>query len=301
MIMLLLPKISMADESAWGDVGGGTFEVPAQNTTEAPNQNITTATIQPSPTETTKNIPCGQDDPRLKNIVVVLKKLKAGNKIKPLQLSFGTYITLSEKIRTLVGDNFFISAPDCNKQVLFDGELTGKVSLPFPEVMLYINDALRTRDLPKLKFIFANIKATPETLHNIMNYSHASSYSLASGKILLELIDVQPIGKNKTSIGILLLNIYQALGGRLASGEKNVIYIFCQHNGNYVTSVQQIYSEDHYFVDLGKNFYKNQNDWKDIVTTIWPINLEQAYTALGGIHFITTNQSAQDARQVAED
>jgi len=154
-MLLAIPMASLADDGAWGDVAGGSFAEEK-------------AAEKPVPTDAAGKV-CGQDDARMSNLIAVLKDVKAGKKVDPLQLSFGTYMDLSDKVRGILGDNIIIVTATCKNQFIMDGELTGKVEMPFPEVMTYINDALRARDANKLKFIFANVKVAPDSLHNIMS------------------------------------------------------------------------------------------------------------------------------------
>jgi len=237
-MLLISPGFALADDAAWGDVGGGSFGEPAQ-----------TAAAPAKPAAQAGKAACGQDDPRMQNLVAVLKDIKAGNKVEPLQMSFGTYMGMSDKIRKLLGDNIVISAANCKKQFVFDGALTGKVEMPFPEAMTYINDALRARDTAKLKFVFANVKAAPDTLHNILSYSVARSFPLATGKVLIQAANIQAVRSDKASMGVLLLNIYGALGGTLAQGEKNNVHLYNAFKSNQ--SVTSVYADDGFLVTVG--------------------------------------------------
>jgi len=266
-MLLFAPSISLADDAAWGEVGGGSFGEATQ-ATNAPAQ----------PTAPAGKV-CGQDDPRMQNLMAVLKDVKAGNKVEPLQMSFGTYMGLSDKIRKLLGDNIVISTANCKKQFIFDGELAGKVEMPFPEAMTYINDALRARDVAKLKAVFANVKAAPDTLHNILSYSVAKSFPLATGKALIQVANIQAVRSNKESMGVLLLNIYEALGGTLAQGEKNKVYLYNRANSRY--AVNAVYSDDGTLVTVGSDF-QNLAQGEDIPLTDMSVaKLSEAYAGIG--------------------
>jgi len=270
-MLLLAPVTAMADDAAWGDVGGGSFGETPQ----------TTAPAQPAaPAGKTA---CGQDDPRMQNLIAVLKDVKAGNKVEPLQMSFGTYMGLSDKIRKMLGDNIVISTASCKKQFVFDGELTGKVEMPFPEAMTYINDALRARDATKLKSVFANVKAAPDTLHNILSYSVAKSYPLETGKVLIQAANIQAVRSNDDSMGILLLNLYQALGGTLAQGEKNIVHIMNgQGSGDYAAYL--VYSDEGFQVTVGSQvqlYMPKLFETGGLVTDMATAQLSEAYAGLG--------------------
>jgi len=242
-MLLVMPCLAMADDGAWGDVGGGSFNEEKPAATEAPTTNASGKV-------------CGQDDARMGNFIAVLKDVKAGKEVQPLELTFGTYMDLSEKVRNMLGDNIIIVTASCKKQFIMDGELTGKVEMPFPEVLTYISDALRARDSNKLKFIFANVKAAPDTLHNIMSYSIGKSYPLESGKVLASIANIQPSGQDKTSMAIVLLSLYESLGGHLAQGEDDTVYIVSL-NGAQDFVVAFIFDKENYGITLGERGHRN--------------------------------------------
>jgi len=269
-MLLLAPCTGMADDAAWGEVGGGSLDQPATKAAAKP-------AVQPAAAT------CGQDDPRMQNLIVVLKDIKAGKKVEPLQMSFGTFMGLSGKIRKMLGDNIVIVTANCKKQFIFDGELTGKVEMPFPEAMTYINQALRARDIAQLKFIFSNVKAAPDTLHNILNYSVARTFPLETGKVLVQTANIKPVGSNKESMGVLLLNLYQALGGRIKSGEKNKVNIY--KGQAYIAYL--VYADDGFTVTVGSGvtyLYSGNG-----ITDMGPTQLAEAYASLGLSSIVTIN------------
>ena len=112
-LMILLSTTysgSWADDTAWGDVGGADLPVAEQIPSEQ--------TTAPS----TNGPACGEDDQRIENIIPLLREIQAGNTIEPLQLSLETYMGLSPKVSSILGDNFYISVLDCTKHMLFEGE-----------------------------------------------------------------------------------------------------------------------------------------------------------------------------------
>ncbi|MDQ6962821.1 MAG: hypothetical protein Q9M28_09920 [Mariprofundaceae bacterium] len=265
-ILLLTPGIGMADDAAWGDVAGGTFAEPEQAAPATPKVAAT------APDGTV----CGQDDPRMQNLIAVLKDVKAGSKVKPLQMSFGTYMGLSDKVRKMLGDNIIISTADCKKQFIFEGALTGKVEMPFPEAMTYINNALRARDTAKLKFVFTNMKAAPDTLNNILSYSVAKEFDLETGKVLVHAANILPLRSNEKLMGILLLDIYQALGGRLAQGEKNKVYIYSLGVNYFASAVS---SDEDTLIKIGSEMSTYGGGNK--ITSIISNRLMGIYAAIG--------------------
>jgi len=171
---------------------------------------------------------CGLDDERLANIVPVLQDVRAGKKIQPLKITFGSYMDMTVKVREILGDNIIITAPNCKDQPLFEGELTSKVIIPFPYAFTLINQALQEKDIDKLKFIFKNAKAEPATANEIMNFSMAQAYPIETGKVLAGVANVQPIlrEKQENEIGIVVLSLYKSMGGSLAKGENPNINIY---------------------------------------------------------------------------
>jgi len=267
-MLLCAPGLSLADDGAWGAVGGGSVG-------DAPQSAIPASSGEAA---------CGQDDPRMQNLIAVLKDVRAGNKVEPLKMRFGTYMGMSNKIRKMLGDNIIITTANCKQQFIFGGELTGKVEMPFPEAMTYINDALRARDAATLNFIFTNVKAAPDTLHNIMSYSVARAFPLASGKALIQAANIQAVRSDDKSMGILLLNLYQALGGTLISGGKNEIQIYSR--GGTSNVVYLVLSGGGFQVTVGSSDWLKLKDSK-VVTDMSVKNLSEAYASIGvPSHFI---------------
>ena len=160
-LFILLSTISMlswSDDAAWGEVGGAdlpaTEQAPPVQTPEAPIN-------EPA---------CGEDDPRIENFVPVLQELRAGNAIEPIQMTFETYLSLSLKIRNILGDNIYFSLPDCSKSYLIEGELLDVFEVPMITMWSTITDALRTSDVEKLQFMKKNIRPAPVTAAEIISY-----------------------------------------------------------------------------------------------------------------------------------
>jgi len=270
MMLLLSPGMVMAGDPTWEDVGGGTLDTPDEESEVRAETKSTTTDI------------CEQNDPRMENLVAVLKDIKAGKKVEPLKMSFGTYMGMSDKIQKLLGDNIVIVTTNCKKQFIIDGELTGKVEMPFHEAMYYINDALRARDAAMLKFLFRNVKAAPDTLHNIMSYSVARIFPLEKGKMLAKIANIVPVRRNKESMGIMLLNLYQAMGGRLADGEKRKINIYLPGNVEQYT-VEQIWTDDEYSVIVGTGENARHVTVKDMFAS----RFTEAFASLGIAPIVT--------------
>ncbi|MDQ7003710.1 MAG: hypothetical protein Q9N67_01765 [Ghiorsea sp.] len=210
---------------------------------------------------------CGQDDARLANIVPVLKDLRAGKTVEPLKITFGTYMDLTTKVRGILGDNIVIVTPSCKDAVLFEGELTSKVQLPFPEALVLINQSLQQRDSEKLKFIFKNVQAESASRQEIMSFTRAQTYPLETGKVLATVANIKPLANNDDEIGIAIISLYAALGGTLNKGEDNVIYITVYNWGVSGVSV-------------------DNKDWLGVVhrsdtLNIHPILLTNIYNTIG--------------------
>jgi len=236
LCLYTLTTIALADAASWGDVGGGSLDA---------------APAKPAQTAAAPEPACGGDDPRIKNIVPTLKEVKAGQPIKPVQMRFGTYMSLSSKVRKLLGDNIAIVTQQCKTYPLFEGELTNKVQMSFVEISPLINDTLRTNDENKLRFIFANIQAAPDSLNNIINYSKALAYPLASGKLLAKVANIKPVGIDKKGkqMGISNLSLYAAMGGTLAAGQANRVILY-RVQSNTVISI--VFNPNGYGVDVGR-------------------------------------------------
>jgi len=74
------------------------------------------------------------DDPRIESDVLgLIKSIKLGKERAPIRMTLGTYLGMSPKTRLAFGENITISSKACNPVSVFEGEVTGKVSIPFEE------------------------------------------------------------------------------------------------------------------------------------------------------------------------
>ncbi len=213
---LVLSSGVYAQENGWGDVAGSdTAEVGGWSTPAAEAPAPAPAAPQAEPGK----LACGTDDPRYATLVPVLKSLQAGEKIEPMQTSFPTYVTLSQNVRGILGDNIFISSPDCTEQYLFNGELTGKINVPFTDLWQVINDAMRTDDLPLMQFVAKNTRAAPESALSVISMVQFVHLDDAQVRKLYSVIapdKVKALDIRKP----LMLEIYLAYGGTVAQADR---------------------------------------------------------------------------------
>ena len=219
---------SRADDAAWGEVGGADLPATEQMSSEqlaAPSAN------EPA---------CGKDDPRLENIIPVLKEIQAGNTIKPVQLSLETYMGLSPKVLGILGGNLYISVPDCSKHFLFEGEFIEKMEVPMSSLWYIINNTLRSNSADKLQFINKNLIAAPMTASEIIHYLQYITLPSAQHSLLKDVLLLIPMKdrSSKNKEGWLLLDIYVQLGGRLVPEDvgKNIYIVdsFSDPTGVYL-------------------------------------------------------------------
>ena len=219
-LLILLSTISMlswSDDAAWGEVGGA--DLPTEQAT--PVQTPAVPINEPA---------CGEDDPRVENFVPVLQEIRAGNKIEPIQLTLETYMSLSLKIRNMLGDNIYFSLPDCSKSYLFEGELLDVVEVPMSTMWLTITDALRTSDVEKLQFMKKNIRPAPMTAAELISYIQDVEISHEQRSMLEENLFITSIRNapylDEDNDWWSFLDIYIVLGGKLISGDiGKTVYI----------------------------------------------------------------------------
>lgn len=161
ILTLVLGAPAYAETDGWGAVAGE--PEPSAWGAETVSEAVKAEPAKPA------QAACGKDDPRYARITPVLKELQAGQSIEPLQTSFATYATMNSKIRSILGDNIYISSADCSEQHLFEGELTGKVTVPFAEIWQIINDTLRTDDQAMMSFVAKNTRAAPEPALSVIS------------------------------------------------------------------------------------------------------------------------------------
>lgn len=248
MLALALSVPAHAEDDAWGDVSGNTdpgdWGVTAVEET-AP------ATLPVQQTEPGKPA-CGADDPRYAKLPQVLKELQAGTIIEPLQLSFPTYISLSPNVRGILGDNLYISSPDCSEQYLFSGELTGKVTVNFSDLWQIINNTTRTNDQELLNFVAQNTQAAPESALSVI--SKVQHVSLANDQVRRLYTAIAPEKINSLDIEKpLMLEVYLAFGGSTIESDRDkavfihdswgddmVVGLYLEHKeGSFLPSIRE--------------------------------------------------------------
>ncbi|MBS9405448.1 hypothetical protein KG088_17730 [Halomonas sp. TRM85114] len=242
---------AIAQTTDWSDVAGGEESNSTTQTSSGSAQPDPWATdsetVQapaPAPAKQAQAEPaCGEDDLRYSQIVPILKSIQAGDEVEPLQTSFSTFVGLNSKIREILGDNIFISSPDCSEQFVFDGVLTGKVSVPFAVQWNVINDALRVGDKDLLQFLLENTKAASTSAHTLISMAQ---YAPLEGQQLERFYAV--VEPNKTNgeepTPPLMLDIYLQLGGTVNQAERGTMaYIgendFYDDPGLYSISLEQ--------------------------------------------------------------
>lgn len=162
---------------------------------------------------------CGKDDPRYATLVPILKKLQAGESIEPMQTSFKTYVNLNANVRKTLGDNIFISSPDCSEQHLFAGELTGKINVPFVDLWQVINDALRTNDPGLMNFVAKNARVTPESALSVISLAQPLHLDEDQTRKLYAVINPEK-SKATDLTSPLLLDIFLAFGGNVQESDR---------------------------------------------------------------------------------
>ena len=253
---------AFAQATNWGDVAGGTDPNASSETVEASDQTSAwggqpaeSETVAAATPEAAAAEPaCGEDDPRYAQLVPVLKSIKAGESVEPLQTSFSTYVGLNAKIRSILGDNIVISSPDCSQQFIFDGVLTGKVSIPFAEQWNVINDALRTGDQGLLSFVAKNTKAAPASALDVI--SLAQFAPLDGGQLKKLYAITAPTKANQKEVKTpLMLELFLQMGGTVKPSDQGTLaYV--------VKGDPSIYANQFYGIHLEKdagNFSHNIN------------------------------------------
>ncbi len=215
---LMVSSHAYADDNGWGDVAGSdSADVGGWSAPAAPQ-------AEPG------KLACGADDPRYATLVPVLKSLQAGEKIEPMQTSFSTYVSLSQNVRAVLGENIFISSSDCSEQYLFNGELTGKVNVPLAELWQVTNDAIRSGDQGLLQFVYKNTRAAPESAQSIISMTQFVHLDDAQVRKLYSVIapnKANSAGDNKP----LMLEVFVAYGGTVTPADRGkAVYIASRHN-----------------------------------------------------------------------
>ena len=146
-----------------------------------------------------------------------------------MQTSIGTYMSLSDKVRKTLGDNFYISSSDCSKQYMFEGELTGYINVPFADVWAMVNEAVRTNDPALIKILSNNIRANTESALSIVSMVQPVSFD---DNQVRKLKAITAPGQAMTDAELeipFMLEVFTAFGGKVNPAEKDKkVFRFCE-------------------------------------------------------------------------
>lgn len=224
-----LGAAAYAETNGWGAVATES-DPNAWGASVSETAEIESVQRQIEPAKTTQAA-CGQDDPRYARIAPVLNELKAGQSIEPLQTSFSTYMTLNSKVRTMLGDNIYISSTDCSEQHLFDGDLMGKIVVPFTDLWQVINDSLRTDDQAMLRFIVNNTRAAPESALSVISMVQFVHLDTDQQRKLFAVIAPNK-AESKTPEQALMLELFLAFSGTISEADKGkTVFLNNRHDG----------------------------------------------------------------------
>jgi len=223
VVALLLSGGANADDNGWGAVAGGAEPAnssAASSTTAGGWAEPAAEVATPEKPQAVAGKPaCGADDPRFASLVPVLKSLQAGETIEPMQTSFSTYVTLNGNVRNILADNIYISSPDCSEQHLFNGELTGKINVPFADLWQVMNEAMRTDDLALMKFVAKNTRAVPESALSII--SMVQFVHLDDNQVRKLYSVITPEKAKRTEVQKpFMLEVFLAYGGTVIEAER---------------------------------------------------------------------------------
>ncbi|MDQ7003711.1 MAG: hypothetical protein Q9N67_01770 [Ghiorsea sp.] len=84
------------------------------------------------------------DDPRMESDVRgLIKSIQSGQETSPIRMTLGTYLGMSPKTRAAFGELITITSKACNPVSVFDGEVIGRVTIPFEEYYRTLSRAIR--------------------------------------------------------------------------------------------------------------------------------------------------------------
>jgi hypothetical protein len=218
--ILIFFSASALAESGWGEVtqtGNDSKDWGAPQ--EQASQTVTASSTNIEKRPMVANV-CGEDDKRMGELITVLRSLKAGEKIEPLQLTFKTYVNLSDKVRKALGEEFYITSPDCSKTYFFDGELTGKVSLPFTDIWNVTREAIRVKDEAFLSFIVKNTKPEPMSTEQVVALLQDVLMSSEDSGLLSRVLSAKPSYEDSKESRWLLAEVALLMGAKSTGSSK---------------------------------------------------------------------------------
>lgn len=242
-LSFFLAASSYAETDSWSEVAGETNQSAwGAEVIEEPAA-VELAPVAAAKVESSQpQAACGDDDPRYGSLITVIKDLQAGNSIEPMQTSISTYVSLSENVRKVLGENFYISGADCSKNYMFEGELIGNINMPFNEIWALINEALRTNDPVLINILRKNVRANPDSAFSVVSMAQPVSLDDDQARKLNTLLSLRHTAADAVVLKPLLLEIFTAFGGIVNADDKGKI-AFVYVNDNYVENVKGIYMQ----------------------------------------------------------
>ncbi len=102
------------------------------------------------------------DDIRLQqDPVALIQAIRTGQETDSIKITLETYLGMGVKTRKLLGNNILITSLDCKLINVFDGEIIGKISLPFEEFYRAMAHAIRHNQPEMAKKLMVHGQAAP--------------------------------------------------------------------------------------------------------------------------------------------
>ena len=129
------------------------------------------------------------DDPRLDDVRSLIKAVKKGEAIEPLQMQYGTFLAMNDKIKAFIGGgegnpNFNIVDGNCEEPIMIDGEMITKYEMPIDQIIKHLLLLQEKGDSDGVDDLIKNVKPYDEPIDNVV-YWMTESQNTSFGKELV--------------------------------------------------------------------------------------------------------------------
>jgi len=174
------------------------------------------------------------DDARLQTIGALIADVSSGKKIKPLKVTVETFLDLDVDLIKSLDRNIAVLQRNCKLVPIVDGRALGRLHVNFYELFPVIEEAIKKKNVDKLKFIKKNMRVNPLSGDEMLPLVTLLEYDKKQLKLIKKTLHVKPKFINGQGYPRLyMIAFYHKLGGRIRDRSDKIYYHERLRNMNY--------------------------------------------------------------------
>jgi hypothetical protein len=134
------------------------------------------------------------DDPRLDDVRSLIKAVKKGENIEPMQMQYGTFLAMNDKIKAFIGGgegnpNFKIVDGNCEQPIIIDGEMITKYEMPLDQIIKHLLLLQEKGDSDGIDDLIKNVKPYDEPVDRLYTWMTEARNSTFGKELVCQLTD----------------------------------------------------------------------------------------------------------------